>query len=211
MKYELWLDDNLTEEEWDDIIESHSDNYQSYLDNEMKRINNLDEMNRNQQIEQLLRVMDEMQKLEELEWKRNESEAQKQAKKAGLEFLKSNYTAEQLREKWKKVFVADLSEDEKKECEIEEFLWNVFTFGMKTDFLEGDEANKAFSNKIKERVYVFYQHEDAVYYIDTHNKLELQYLRFQKRAKDMFLVDEKFTWTFIYKHCDQVPIWYEKK
>lgn len=210
IRYEHWCDSNLSEEEWNEILEEHSDNYVQYYSNEMRRISRLEEGEQKLQVEQLMRVMDEMNKLEELELERNKRIVKEYLKEIGVELKENSLTAFQLREKWKNTFLSELSEDELKECCIDEYLWHAFTYNKVTNYLEGQEALEAFDKQEKHRIYLFYQLSDDVYFLETHNKLNSKYLRFEKRARDMYIVDEEFTWTYIYKHCDNKPIWYER-
>lgn len=210
IRYEHWCDSNLSEDEWNEILEEHSDNYVQYYSNEMRRISRLEEGEQKLQVEQLMRVMDEMNKLEELELERNKRAVKEHLKEIGVELKESSLTAFQLREKWKNAFLSELSEDELKEYCIDEYLWHAFTYNKVTNYLEGQEALEAFDKQEKHRIYLFYQLSDDVYFLETHNKLNSKYLRFEKRARDMYIVDEEFTWTYIYKHCDNKPIWYER-
>lgn len=211
MKYDSWCDSNLSEEEWNEILEEHSDNYVQYYANEMQRIARLEEGEQKLQAEQLMRIMDEMQKLEELELDRNERMVKQELQKIGVLFRESQFSAEELREKWKNAFLENMTDEERQECFINEYLWHAFTYNKITNYLEGQEALESFDKQEKQRIYLFYQLSDEVYFLETHNKLNSKYLRFEKRARDMYIVDEEFTWTYIYKHCDNKPIWYEKQ
>lgn len=164
MRYDRWCDSNLSEEEWNEILEEHSDNYVQYYSSEMQRISNLEETERKLQVEQLMCVMSEMNKLEELELERNKRTVIEHLKEIGVELQESSLTAFQLREKWKNTFLSELSEDELKECCIDEYLWHAFTYNKVTNYVEGQEALKLFDKQEKHRVYLFYQLSDDVFF-----------------------------------------------
>lgn len=60
-----------------------------------------------------------------------------------------------LEEKWIGAFLPDITQVEREECHLDEYLWHAFTYEKNTD------------------------------------------------------VDSNFTWTYIYKHCDNESIWYK--
>ena len=75
MRYHEWSNEQLTEEEWNGIMEEHSSGYLQYYSSEMRRIAKLEEEDQNRQTKQLIKVMDQMQMLEELEIQRNKKQA----------------------------------------------------------------------------------------------------------------------------------------
>lgn len=212
MEYYRWNDDMITEEEWLDIVSKWSENYRNYCEKERKRINTLDEADRQLQMLQLIRVMDEMIKLEILERERNRNEIKKQLKSEGVVCKECMYTSDEIKSKWQQAFLSHITKEEKEEWYIDMYLWHAFTYGKEkmAGYLEGDDARKAFDNEIKDKLYIFWQGEEQVYYLATNNKLRSKHLRFDM-GLDIYVVDSNFTWTFLYKHCDKTPIWYKKK
>ncbi|RCX16353.1 uncharacterized protein DUF4275 [Anaerobacterium chartisolvens] len=208
MEYCRWCDDMTSEEEWEDIIENHSINYKSYYNEEYQRISLLDEADKEVQLRQLVRVMKEMNILEEMEKQRNKNEIKKQLKSEGVVCKECQYTSGELKKKWEQKFLSHMTEKQKEECYLDEYLWNAFTRGSMKDYLEGDDAKKAFDDEEKDKVYIFWQLEEQVYYLATNNKLSSKHLRLEM-GRDIYIVDSDFTWTFLYKHCDKRPIWYK--
>ena len=208
MRYHEWRNKQLTEQEWNEIMEGHSSGYLQYYSSEMRRIVELEEEEQNRQMKQLIKVMDQMQILEELEIQRNKKHVIEDLKNKGVCFLKSQKTAEELRRKWKEHFLEPfVNLQEMKAIHADEYLWHGFTYGKIPKYKEGQAAIEAFREKEKQKVYVFYQLEDEVLYLDTKNQLDVLHLRFETTGKDMYLTDEEFTWTYVYKHCDTIPIW----
>ncbi len=209
MDYYRWCDDTITEEKWIEIIEGHSTSYKNYYDEEYKRISVLDKADQEVQLRQMIKVMNEMNMLEELEKQRVRKEIKKHMIDEGVVFKECPYTSDELKKKWKKAFLSSMTQKEMEECYLDEYLWHAFTYRKIVGYLEGKDALKSFDNKIKDEVFIFWQGEEQVYYLKTNNKLSSKHLRLDRC--DVFIVDSNFTWTFLYKHCDNEPIWYEIK
>lgn len=209
MDYYRWCDETITEEEWIKIIEEHSTNYKNYYNEEYKRISALDNVDQKVQLRQMIKVMNEMNILEELEKQRVNNEIKKSLIGEGVEFKECPYTSDELKNKWKQAFLSSMTQKDMEECYLDEYLWNAFTYKKVMGYIEGKDATKLFDNMIKDEIYIFWQGEEKVYYLKTNNKFNSKHLRLERH--DVYIVDSNFTWTFIYKHCDNEPIWYEKK
>ncbi len=209
MNYYKWDDETISEEEWIYILENHSDNFMNYFKKESQRINILDETDQDLQLRQLGRIMGEMTKLQEMEKERNRREVEKKLIIEGVVFKESPYTSEELKKKWEQAFLSHMTQEEKNYCHIDEYLWHSFTYQKMKDYLEGSNAISAFNEEKKDKVFIFWQLQDKVLYLETNNKLSWKYLRLEL-GHDVYVVDSNFTWTYLLKHMDKRPIWYKK-
>ena len=61
----------------------------------------------------------------------------------------------------------------------------------------------------KINVFIFWQLQDKVLYLETNNKLSWKYLRLEM-SNDVYVVDSNFSWTYLIKHFNRKQIWYKK-
>nr|WP_286208004.1 DUF4275 family protein [Clostridium caldaquaticum] len=109
--------------------------------------------------------------------------------------LKDCSEAESLRKKWLEEFAKDVDTSG---IYIEAFLWHVFS-NERLKALQGEEAKEKFKASSKKNVYMFLNEGYFAYYLENADKLLLEDIRFYK---DIYVVDEDFTWTFVSTHED---------
>ena len=115
---------------------------------------------------------------------------------------------EEIKNKWIEVFAGHLTERERiDEIGMDSYLWYVFS-NEKRDYLEGDEARKAFDELRKRGYYIFF--EDYVYdyyYLSEYKNKVFEVFDWDKaKAKDfnkeddIYIVDKYFRWTYVNTH-----------
>ncbi|CAM4512685.1 hypothetical protein FHS16_003388 [Paenibacillus endophyticus] len=103
---------------------------------------------------------------------------------------------QELKLAWERVFAAGLSDDEKDQIAMDQFLWHAFSF-KKTSCLKEDEAIKAFHDASKQGCYVFYQDHDLALFAAEAGRLTANLL---EGEQDIYIVDQNFEWTFVMTH-----------
>ena len=206
MDYYKWND--VTDEEWSDIIHKQSSNYMSYFENENRRISNFEGEEEELQLRQLIEIMGQMNILQEMEKDRVRNIIKEELTKKGVIYKECIYTSEELKNKWLSAFLPNITDKEKTDIYLDQYLWHAFTYHKIENYLEGDNAAIAFDKEKKDEIYMFWQGKEETYHIETKNQLTTRHLRLEQ--SDLYIVDSKFTWTYILKHCDDKPIWYKK-
>lgn len=115
---------------------------------------------------------------------------------------------EEIKNKWIEVFAGHLTERERIDAiGMNGYLWHVFSYD-KRDYLEGNDAKKAFDKLRKRGYYVFF--EDHIY--DDYDLSKYENKAFEvfdwNKAKakdfnkeyDIYIVDKYFTWTYVNTH-----------
>lgn len=174
---------------------------------ECKRIQNIDQPSKNEQYKQLFRIIDEYNKLEELEIERQKRIMYKYLADCGIKKVDCCFTYKEIIEKWKQHFLDKISKEQLANCPIEQYLWNVFTYNIISDYKIGIEAKQKFNKANKRDIYVF--ESDRVCHLNMPNNISASMFRLLY-GRDIYFVDGNFKWTFIFKHEDfNEPIWYE--
>lgn len=122
---------------------------------------------------------------------------------------------ENIKNKYIEIFFKDLTIEEKESIYFKQYMWHTFSY-QKVPCLEGLEAINEFKQKIKNDVYLFFQHNDTI--------LEMKNLTYEKLtdminneliAADCYVVDKNFEWSFVYTHetisdgtCDFINPYY---
>ncbi len=96
-----------------------------------------------------------MFKLEELERLRIRNVIKKQLESERVLIKKCLYTSAEIKKKWELAFLTHMTDTEKEDCHINEYLLHAFTYGKMNDYLEGKDAIKAFNNETKDEIYIF--------------------------------------------------------
>lgn len=109
---------------------------------------------------------------------------------------------------WSKLFAASLSLDEKSEIGYQSFKWHIFSFN-KVNALSNSKARHAFNQCKKEKVFVFYQNKDEVFYIENPNLLKSSDFDLDQ---DIYIYDALKKWTYVHTHEAQCgPYFYQIK
>lgn len=98
-----------------------------------------------------------------------------------------------LRQKWEQAFTDHLSKRDKIKLKKMGYLWQLFSSG-KRECVERNLAEEAFNHVTKNSLYLFFQHNDHGIKIERASQLTAKVLR---QREDMYVVDEKFSWTYV--------------
>ncbi|WP_078379817.1 DUF4275 family protein [Sutcliffiella halmapala] len=107
-----------------------------------------------------------------------------------------------LRKQWEKNFASHITASEKDKIFLYDtdgtsgFLWHIFSYN-KRDFFEGEKAEEDFNLQSKKSCYIFYQHSDHAFMIETASTLNHRDLLDEE---DIYVVDTEFTWTYVRTH-----------
>lgn len=202
--YGKWSNPNITDEEWERMLEEQDFEYPTSYASLIDYIKNIPD----KELDAI------MMKIEELE-EENEKERKKQLKlmksflqELGVKRLKNSFTIDEIKQKWKANFCKGISLEEQKECHMDEFLWHVFSYKKVSPVLWGKLAKKKFDYIQKRDMFVFTEHGKEMYRVSAPDEFKCYMLRLIY-SQDVYFVDSKFGWTFILPH-DYEPIWYSK-
>lgn len=104
-----------------------------------------------------------------------------------------------IKAKWSKIFAASASAEEKKNINFNQFRWHLFSFNI-LQAIKKEDARNHFNKCLKEKVYMFYQHNDEAYIIENAHLLKSTDFDMDT---DAFIFDEKEKWTYIHTHEEQ--------
>lgn len=154
------------------------------------------ERDKKSQQDKLDEVIEKNNELKWLEHERQYRMLQHDIKNRGIDICESPISGQQLRQKWKKIFLGSLNLKEQKAIHINQFLWHCFSY-QKIECLSKGEAKKAFANHKKNEVFVFYQHKDEAYVFKNTSKLRASDFDMDD---DVYVVDKNFKWTYVKTH-----------
>ena len=207
--YSKWNDANITDEQWTDMYDETDEFLIQLSQKETERIGAMDEQSQRQQYEQLFRVIDEYNKLMDLEEERQMKIFHQYLSNLGVIKMDCPFSYQDAIDMWKKQFLKNISEKQMTNCPIDEYLWNIFTYNIIADYKTGNEAKQAFYNAEKNDVYVFSSDDECVYHLNMPNNISVSMLRLLY-GRDIYFFDGNFQWTFIIKHEDcNEPIFYQ--
>ncbi len=107
-----------------------------------------------------------------------------------------------LRKQWENNFANHIGPEEKKSIHLYDsggacgYLWHIFSY-EKRDCLQGEHAERVFTNEPKNACYVFYQHSDYALILENASAFTADDLT---NETDIYIVDKEFTWTFVKTH-----------
>lgn len=107
-----------------------------------------------------------------------------------------------LRKQWEDEFVSHLTVQEKEDIYLYSshwasgYLWHVFSY-EKRNFLQLEEADKAFKQEKKKFCYVFFQHYDDAYILENAETIIADDFKVEE---DVYVVDKDFNWTYVRTH-----------
>ncbi|MFD1032821.1 DUF4275 family protein [Metaplanococcus flavidus] len=126
----------------------------------------------------------------------------------------------ELEQKWEEAFTQDISKSQKRKLGFKQCMWNVFSW-EKIKCLEGTEAADAFDQQKKAGCYLFYSSEEEAIYLPNAKPIKAKNIihagspveeeaaidtkhnivnSTDKCLVDLYVVDEKFSWTYILTH-----------
>lgn len=107
-----------------------------------------------------------------------------------------------LRKQWEDNFVNHLSDTEKKSIYLYDedgccgYLWHVFSYERRK-YLKEKQADITFNEQSKQSCYVFYQHSDDAYILESASSLTAEDF---VNEEDVYVVDKEFNWTYVRTH-----------
>lgn len=107
-----------------------------------------------------------------------------------------------LRKQWEDNFVNHLSDTEKKSIYLYDedgccgYLWHVFSYERRK-YLKEKQADITFNEQSKQSCYVFYQHSDDAYILESASSLTAEDF---VNEEDVYVVDKEFNWTYVITH-----------
>ena len=125
----------------------------------------------------------------------------------GVVFLPYS-TPSTIKSNWSKLFASSVSNDDKKIIKYDSYKWHIFSF-EKIHALSQTKARQAFNKCKKDKVYIFYQHKDAAFYIENPNLLKSTDF---DSDDDIYVFDTVNKWTYVHTHEIQCgPYFYHIK
>ncbi|WP_214484115.1 DUF4275 family protein [Bacillus sp. SM2101] len=101
----------------------------------------------------------------------------------------------EVRKRWEDTFTNSISQSKKDEIFLHQYLWHIFSFQV-LPCKEKEKAIEAFNTLKKNKIYVFYQN---TYSYSLENAENITTEDF-KGERDIYIVNEDFTWTYIQTH-----------
>ena len=201
-----WNDPKITDEQWDDLLCSVNEPLVPICNAECERIGNIDQPSQKEQYEQLYRFLHAYNDLADLEKERQKRIFYQYLFDCGLKRTDCRFSYEEISQMWKEHFLNGISKEQLADCPLDQYLWNVFTYDIITNYKIGTEAKQEFNKADKNDIYVF--NASSVYHLSMPDNITASMFRFLY-GKDIYFVDGNFQWTFILKHEDSYePIWY---
>lgn len=104
--------------------------------------------------------------------------------------------AEEIIQKWDKIFAKYISEDEKNTIYYNQYKWHIFSF-EKQNCLREEIAREAFDAISKDELFVMYQNSDCI--LQFSNAINIIASDFNSE-QDIYIFDKNFTWTYVLTH-----------
>lgn len=126
----------------------------------------------------------------------------------------------ELERRWEEVFTKDISKSQKRKLGFKQCMWNVFSW-EKIKCLEEMKAVVAFDQQKKAGCYLFYASEKDAIYMPNANRIKAKHIIHAsspgeegaitdtkhniknpsgKYLVDLYVIDEKFSWTYVLTH-----------
>ena len=125
----------------------------------------------------------------------------------GAKVTEINKWAQYLRSVWKQEFANHLSDYEKREINLDHFLWHLFSY-KKVNCFENENAKSMFNVEGKKDVYLFFQHYEIALIVEN---VELINANEFDNYNDIYIVDKKLRWTYIQTHESQCGPYFFKR
>jgi len=114
----------------------------------------------------------------------------------GIILEKSNVTSKLLRNKWENNFTIGLTKEDKKRIIFNYHMWHIYSYEVK-DALAKSKARQAFNKKNKNHVYVLFDDNEDVFYIENAELLKSSDFDMEE---DVYVVDSEMKWTYVHTH-----------
>lgn len=174
--------------------------YESLRNDILKDLTRIEKIrDKHEKQKQYNEVNEKIRKLNELfclEREQNKQAVSDDMQKRGVVAHTYDLDAGTLKIRWEGIFTNALSQDEKKQIYLQQFLWHIFSY-EKVPHLKNDMAREAFNKIPKSTVIGFYQHNETVFLYE--NAALLRDTDFDLED-DFYLVDPDFHWTYTVTH-----------
>lgn len=122
----------------------------------------------------------------------------KELKERGLHFTPVNDRT--TKAKWTKLFVAPISQEDRKLVHFEQYRWHLFSFEL-LNALTDDAARTAFDAEPKDSVYLFWQHTNKAYLVENAHLFKAEDFDHDFIPHpDFYLFSPEGKWTYIHTH-----------
>lgn len=174
---------------------------------ELHRIDELDdELAKKKQMELLDEIIDKVNECNSCLYHYKKTLKLMDMNRRGIVLEKSEISSKTIKSKWSNVFASGLTKEDKKKIYFSSYMWHIYSYEVKQALVK-EKARRAFNRKAKNHVYVFFQNQDEVYYIE--NAKELKAADFDMEA-DVYIMDAEMKWTYIHTHEIQCGPYYVK-
>lgn len=179
----------------------------AWLMKEFHRIEGLDdELEKKKQMELLDEIIDKVNEYDSYLYDYKKSLKLKDMQQRGIELKRADISSKSIKTKWRNVFASGLTKEDKKKIYFSYYMWHIYSFEVKQALVK-EKARRAFNRKVKNQVYVFYQNQEEVYFIE--NARQLKASDFDMND-DVYIVDADMKWTYIHTHEAQCGPYYVK-
>lgn len=100
------------------------------------------------------------------------------------------------KKKWEELFLENLTEEEKRNIYINDFLWHACSYN-KINNISGKRAIQLFNKQSKKDIIIFYQENNNAFYCEDAKNLNYSDI---KNEMDIYISDINFNWSFIITH-----------
>lgn len=106
-----------------------------------------------------------------------------------------------LKRRWTRLFASGITPEQRKNVYFHQYRWHLFSYRI-LNALEGEEADRAFVQAKKGRVFVFYQHCDDGWMLEKAELIRPEDFRTEVPSPwtDVYLFDPDNRWTYIHTH-----------
>lgn len=111
-----------------------------------------------------------------------------------------------IKESWNRLFAASVSSDVLNQIGYDTFKWHIFSFEL-VNALTKSRARQAFNRCRKEKVYIFYQRNEEVFYIENPQFLKARDFDLDS---DIYIFDVTNKWTYVHTHESQCGPYFYK-
>jgi hypothetical protein len=175
---------------------------------EFNRITNLsDKEERQRQLNLYCEIVEKKNKYEDYLFDYKKILHEEDLQKRGIEFIRNDVTSTILKLSWENNFAIGLTKEDKDEIYFNQYMWHIYSF-EKREALTKTKARRNFNRIKKNHVYVFFQNNEDVFYID---KAELLKACDFDLYDDVYVVDIEMRWTYIHTHEMQCGPYFTRK
>ncbi|MFP3156413.1 DUF4275 family protein [Lachnospiraceae bacterium ZAX-1] len=179
----------------------------NWFNRQINRISEIeDDREREKQSKILDQIINNVHTINNLEIDQKRNEKIDYVKSRGVEITKINQSIQAIKGKWIAKFAANVAHNIKQEIDLESYLWHIFSFEIVVASCK-KTAKRKFDQKEKDGVFLFYQFGNDVFFVKNAGSLKATDFDLED---DIYVVDEKFQWTYVKTHELQCgPYFYE--